>query len=82
MVTSCRDAGSLIRESIDRLRDAGIERPQLEAELLVALAFGISRLETLSHPAVEADARIRQRWEALVKRREAREPLAYLRGSQ
>lgn len=82
MLTSCGDAGSLIRESTYRLQAAGIERPQFEAELLVALAFGKSRLAILTHPELEHGEAIARRLEELLRRRESREPMAHLRGSQ
>ncbi len=82
MVTGCRDAGSLIRETAGRLRTAGIEQPGLEAELLVALALGTSRVGVLTHPEMGADEAAVGRWEELLRRREAREPLAHIRGYQ
>jgi release factor glutamine methyltransferase len=67
------------REAAARLAAAGIDTAQLDAELLLAHVLGVDRgrllLEDRDLTTTEAAA-----FEALVRRREAREPVAYLLG--
>jgi release factor glutamine methyltransferase len=69
------------REAAARLAAAGIETAQLDAELLLAHVLGTERgrllLDERPLTAEEEAA-----FEALVRRREAREPVAYLTGSK
>jgi release factor glutamine methyltransferase len=63
-----------------RLHASGVEEPLLEAQLLVAHALDISRarlLARLNEPPCRLDAAA---LESLVRRRETREPLAYITG--
>lgn len=62
----------------DRLARAGIESPEVEAEILVAHVIGVARSELVLQPRV---ARKEEKaLERLVARREQREPLAYVLG--
>jgi release factor glutamine methyltransferase len=54
--------------------------PGLDAELLLSYAFGTSRARLRSHPETVADASLRERYIALIKRRATGEPLAYVIG--
>ena len=72
----------LAKWATDDFRARGLESPRLEAELIVAFALGITRVDvivrgdrTLTPPEL---ARLRE----LVKRRRAHEPMAYLRGER
>ena len=65
----------------ERLRKAGIERPQAEARLLLAHAIGVSQEQVLSGLVV-AGAVARERFPALIERRAVREPFAYLTGTR
>jgi release factor glutamine methyltransferase len=72
--------GALLRESRELLGRAGVDSPALDAELIAAHVLGLSRLELTTArerelPAAEVDS-VR----ALVVRRAAREPLAYVLG--
>ncbi|GLR66280.1 release factor glutamine methyltransferase [Acidocella aquatica] len=58
-----------------RLAEAGIEEPRREARLILAATQGVSAAGLLLLEAVDP-----QRFEPLVARREAREPLAYILG--
>jgi len=58
-----------------RLKNAGIEDPRREARILLAAAHHITAAGLLSLP--EADP---ARFEPLLRRREAREPMAYITG--
>lgn len=65
-----------------RLRDAGVESPVLEAQLLVGMALGLSRVHVLVGHAVDPTQSQARELERLLGERERRVPLAYLRGSQ
>ncbi len=75
-------AGDRLTQAAHRLERAGIERPRMEAELLLALALGVTRLDVLRGPDPEPDASAWHRFDSLVAARETRVPLAYLRGTQ
>lgn len=67
-----------LEQGCRRLEGAGVESPRLDAELLLAHALGRSRTFLFAHlpdPLPDAAA---SEFEALLKRREAREPLPYL----
>lgn len=72
--------GDVLRRSTDHLAAAGAERPRLDAERLLAHAFGMERVELYMHldrplsPA-ELDAA-----RALLARRASGEPLQYVLG--
>jgi release factor glutamine methyltransferase len=61
------------------LRSAGIERPRLEARLLLAHALGVTPEALVREPEAILDARV---YERLVQRRAAREPLAHVLGER
>jgi release factor glutamine methyltransferase len=65
-----------LRAAEERLARAGIDTPRLDAELLLAHALGVTRTQLFAGPEDEAPAG----FEALLARREAREPLAYVLG--
>lgn len=78
------DAGTLLRAATLRLAAAGVDTPQVDAELLLGHVCGRSRAE-LSHALLLgrspfASAEQRETFAALVARREAREPLQHLTG--
>jgi release factor glutamine methyltransferase len=72
--------GELLADATGRLRAAGSETARLDAELLLGFAVGADRTAIVAHPdaPVGADAAIR--FEEGVRRREAGEPVAYIRG--
>jgi release factor glutamine methyltransferase len=77
--TAGRDAVAAIADASARLARAGIESARLDAELLMAGAAGVSRA-TLIAGGAEIDTAAAERFERMVARREAREPLAYIVG--
>ena len=77
--TARRDAAAAIAAASARLARAGVESARLDAELLMAAAAGVSRA-TLIAGGAEIDAAAAERFERMVVRREAREPLAYIVG--
>jgi release factor glutamine methyltransferase len=60
-----------------RLADAGVDTPRVDAEVLLAHITGRSRTAVLAEPRLEVDA---SAVEPLLRRRETREPLAYVLG--
>jgi release factor glutamine methyltransferase len=60
----------------ERLADAGVDTPRVDAELLLAHVLGISRSEVHA----QRKRQVPQRFEALLERRRKREPLAYVLG--
>ncbi len=71
-----------LRDAVGRLENAGIDQPLLEAELLLALAAGVKRLDVLVGLSRPLTATEQEQFEALISRRCSREPLAYIRQSQ
>lgn len=71
----------LARKAAEVLSERGIENARLEAELLLAAALGIGRLDLylqFERPVAEAEL---ERFRASVRRRLKREPLQYILGS-
>ena len=64
-------------EATTRLADAGIDNPRAEARLLLAHVMGISRDQTLTAQPTAEQA---QDFAAVVERRAAHEPFAYITG--
>jgi release factor glutamine methyltransferase len=73
-------ARSLMVAATDRLRAAGSPSPRLDAELLVAHAFGRDRTWLHSHPEAELTATDLAALAGWLDRRAAGEPVAYIRG--
>jgi len=64
------------------LRDAGCDTPRLDAELLLADAIGTTRTQLHLAPERELRPEESQRFAALLRRRRAREPVAYVLGKR
>jgi release factor glutamine methyltransferase len=62
------------------LADAGVPTPEVDAELIVAHATGLSRAQLALERRRSVSDDERERVEALVQRRAAREPLQYVLG--
>ena len=73
-------AGALVDAAAHRLSESGVESPRSEARLLLAHVLDVGRTELLAHPERPVDRSARDRFDALVERRAAREPFAYLVG--
>jgi release factor glutamine methyltransferase len=69
-----------LAETTRRLEAAACESPQVDAEFLVAHVLGGSRAELTLEPGRKLTREERDALEALVARRESREPLAYVLG--
>jgi len=73
------DVATLLREATARLRAAGVGTPRLDAECLLAAALGCDRAALYGRRgAIASEASCR--FAALLARRAAREPVAYLTG--
>jgi release factor glutamine methyltransferase len=76
-------AGS-VREALgsaaDALAAAGVESPRLDAELLLAEATGLDRARLAAAAGDGVEASAGRRFGAMVRRRVAREPVAYILG--
>src|SRR6185503_15395972 len=72
---------NLLATAADRLAQAGADSPKLCARVLLATAMGVAREDLIAaerEPTPEETAR----FEAMVARRVAREPLAYVTGTK
>jgi release factor glutamine methyltransferase len=73
------DAWVKVEAAVRLLTAAGIESPRLEAELLMAVAAGVSR-EAVVAGSIELSTETVEKFDAVVARREKLEPLAYILG--
>jgi release factor glutamine methyltransferase len=77
-------AAESIREALARgaaaLAAAGVDTPRLDAELLLAEAAGAGRAELVIHAREAVPATAMTRYDELLARRVAREPVAYILG--
>ena len=76
---SARRALEEIDTASRRLATAGIESSRLDAELLLAAAAGVTR-EAAVIGSIDLSLAILKRFDALIARREKREPIAYIVG--
>lgn len=71
-------AGELLALGRAALKAAGIERAGAEARLLLEAATGLARTVLATEPAMPVDAPAADAYRAFLRRRAAREPMAYL----
>jgi release factor glutamine methyltransferase len=69
-----------VRGAVQRLRASGSRSPRLDAELLLATALGADRAELFRTPERQLTPAEAGRFDAYLRRREACEPVAYIRG--
>ena len=74
--------GEALRWAAERLADAGVPEPRLDAEYLLAEALGVKRLPMLADKGRALTDREAAAFEQALSRRAAREPLQYILGSQ
>ena len=70
----------LLKDGVERLRASGSETPRLDVELLLGHAIGADRTVVVAYPNVSVSSEAEARFEADLVRREAGEPVAYIRG--
>lgn len=73
---------ALLREAASRLAEAGSPTPRLDAEVLLCHLLEVDRTWLYTWGDREADSPTAERFAALVARREAGEPVAYLTGER
>jgi release factor glutamine methyltransferase len=71
---------ALLSNAIARLRASGSESPRLDAEVLLGYVLGIDRTAIIAQPEAPVGDGSAARFEETVARREAGEPVAYIRG--
>ena len=71
----------VLENAVERLRKTGIELPRLEARLMLAAAMSISQEEVVSGRSQPEPSHL-AKLNAMLLRREAREPLAYILGKR
>lgn len=71
----------MLDDAAARLAHAGVESARLDAELILARAAGASRTAIISVPR-EVSQAASESFDAMIARRAAREPLAYILGSK
>lgn len=74
-----RTLEELLKEGTARLKEAGVETPRLDAEVLLEAAVGVSRLDMYIRPSMMVEE---TEYLKLVKRRCAYCPVAYLTGKK
>ncbi len=79
-MTVARDVGEALREAATSLRARGSRSPRLDAELLLSSALGVERAELLRAPERSLTTGEAAAFEGLLRRRLAREPVAYILG--
>jgi len=78
--TEMATVGELLNLGTGRLRAAGSESPRLDAELLLGWAIRADRTALVAHSEAPVGADATAAYEEAVSRREAGEPVAYIRG--
>jgi len=71
---------ALLAWTVDRFESAGLDSPRVDAEHLLAHALGCTRMDLYVNHDQPVGASERQAFRGLIKRRLAREPVAYIEG--
>jgi release factor glutamine methyltransferase len=72
----------LLFDAKQRLARAGVDSPALSAQLLVAAALGVERIDLITHPEREIPREKAAVIEGFIARRERGEPVAYILGEK
>ena len=72
--------GDALRSATQWLRASGSRSPRLDAELLLATALGVERTDLFRSPERVLTRLEERRFDGYLVRRQAREPVAYIRG--
>lgn len=70
------------QSGVERLRAAGVPEPETDARLLLEFVCGTDYNTLLAHGDIKVEKEKEEYYEALIKRREKREPLQLLTGEQ
>ncbi len=76
------NVADVLQRTAARFREAGVDAPRLDAELLLMETLGWSREDLYRNPEGELQESHAERFESLVSRRVRGEPVAYITGSQ
>jgi len=79
-MTGPASVGDALRAATEWLRASGSRSPRLDAELLLATALGVGRAELFRAPERVLTIIEERRFDGYLVRRQAREPVAYIRG--
>jgi release factor glutamine methyltransferase len=71
-----------IQEAEKLLRNHGVPEPRLDAELLLRHVLGRDRAWLLARLRESLDEAVKERFDSVLERRAAREPIQYITGSQ
>lgn len=82
MTAEALTLSGVLRQAADDLRNAGVPDAMVDARILAATAFGISREDMLREPHLPVDANAQMRFRAMIDRRGAREPVARILGAR
>ncbi len=77
-----RTVGYEISEATARLRETGIDSPQLDAQLLMAHVLNCTRLDVITHPERGLSEPQTSLFKSFIEKRTQRYPLAYITGSR
>lgn len=77
-----KTVSELLASAVATLKKAGLENPNLDAEVLLAFCMNETRSGFLAHPEKSVTAPIRETFASLLGRREQGEPVAYLTGEK
>jgi release factor glutamine methyltransferase len=75
-----RTVSGALADATSRLAAAGCDTPRLDAELLLASVLGVDRARLVLDAWRPVDPAVLERFEAVLARRIAREPVAYILG--
>ncbi|MFL5824283.1 MAG: peptide chain release factor N(5)-glutamine methyltransferase [Solirubrobacteraceae bacterium] len=79
-VASPSTVGAAVAGAAARLAAAGVDSPRLDTEILLAEVLGGGREQVVLRAGEPADPAVLERFQELVDRRAAREPVAYILG--
>jgi release factor glutamine methyltransferase len=78
------EAGSAVHDAltatVEALEVAGVDNPRLDAELMLATAMGVNRAALYTDPQQKVEPDAAREFDAMVRRRVHREPVAYILG--
>jgi len=81
-LTETRTIGQEMETAMAKLAQAGVDTPQLDAEVLMAQIIGEQRVYVITHPDRVLSEDEQHRYREAVTRRANREPLAYITGKR
>ena len=76
------DVSHLLQQAVSRLEASGSDEPQANAQWLLAYALGVSRTWVLANGAAEVPAEACGKFQQMLARKEAGEPLSHIVGTQ